>query len=228
MEEQVWDCPPLLVHVPDKGLLAGVVALVLVDEVHQEEQVVGQVVLLLDVGVEAMGHPVQVVLTDGTDEAVACQLVLHSLQLVSQSTEGVDDETLDDGEQNQGDEQEEGEVEEDPDIFVVRPIRRLNHISDSSAGPDSLVHVEDEAGEDIMAHLVWVLSFLALSHVELSEEVEGKYSVDVADNGEEADSEHKLLAVVGDGLEDDPEGGHADGHVNEVGGEEEVVEVAEQ
>ena len=184
MEEQVLEYPPLLVHVPDKGLLAGVVALVLVDEVHQEEQVVGQVVLLLDVCVEAVGNPVQVVLTDRTNEAVACQLVLHPLQLVSQGAKGVDDETLDDGQQNQGDEQEEGEVEEDPDIFVVSPVRRLNDISDSSAGPDSLVHVEDEAGEDVMAHLVGVLSFLSLGHVELSEEVEGQDSVDVADDGE--------------------------------------------
>ena len=57
-------------------------------------------------------------------------------------------------------------------------------ISDSSAGPDSLVHVEDEAGEDVVAHLVGVLAFLALGHVELSEEVEGQDSVDVADDGE--------------------------------------------
>ena len=49
---------PPLVHVPHVGLLPGVVALVLVDEVHQEEEVVGQVVLLLDVGVEAVRNPV--------------------------------------------------------------------------------------------------------------------------------------------------------------------------
>ena len=36
-----------------------------------------------------------------------------------------------------------------------------------------------------------------------------------------------LLAVVGDGLEDDAEGGDADGDVDEVGREEEVVVVAE-
>ena len=49
---------PLLVHVPHERLLPGVVALVLVDEVHQEEEVVGQVVLLLHVGVEAVRNPV--------------------------------------------------------------------------------------------------------------------------------------------------------------------------
>ena len=47
---------PFLIHVPYIGLLPGVVALVLVDQVHQEEQVVGQVVLLLHVSFKPVRH----------------------------------------------------------------------------------------------------------------------------------------------------------------------------
>ena len=87
--------------------------------------------------------------------------------------------------------------------------------------------MEDEAGEDIVAHLVRILSFLALGHVELSEEVEGENRVDVADDGEKPDSEDQLLAVVGDGLQDDPESRNSDGDVDQVSSKEEVVVVAE-
>ena len=49
--------------------------------------------LLADVDVEAVGHLVQVVLADATDEAVVLQLVLYALHLVSQGAEGVNNET---------------------------------------------------------------------------------------------------------------------------------------
>ncbi len=39
-------------------------------------------------------HLVQVVLSDPADEAVVLQFVLHTLHLVSQSAERVNDETL--------------------------------------------------------------------------------------------------------------------------------------
>ena len=152
---------PPLVHVPHVGLLARVVALVLVDEVHQEEEVVGQVVLLLHVSLEAVRDLVQVVLADAADEAVPGQLVLHPLQLVSEGSEGVNDETLDDGEEDQGDEQEEGEVEQNPDVLIVGSVRRLDDVSDTSASSDSLVEVEDEAGEDVVTLLVGVLPLLS-------------------------------------------------------------------
>ena len=69
--------------------------------------------------------------------------------------------------------------------------------------------------------------FLFLGDVELPEEVERDHGVDVDDDGEEHDGEHELLAVVGDGLEDDAECGDAHGDVDEVRRKEEVVVVAE-
>merc|ERR1711997_423065 len=197
---------PPLVHVPHVGLLPRVVALVLVDEVHQEEQVVGEVVFLLDVSLEAVRDLVQVVFTDAADETVPGQLVLHALQLVTERTEGVNDETLDDGEEDEGDEQEEREVEENPDVLIVGPVWRLDDVTDASTSSDSLVEMEHEAGENVVTLLVGVLPLLPLRHVELAEEVEGEDGVDVADDGEEPHGEDQLLAVVGDGLEDDPEG----------------------
>ena len=56
-------------------------------------QVVGEVVLLLDVDVEAVGDLVEVVLADAADEAVVAQVVLHALHHVAQRAERVDDET---------------------------------------------------------------------------------------------------------------------------------------
>ena len=149
------------------------------------------------------------------------------MQLVTKGTKGVNDETLDDSQQDQGDEQEEGEVKDDPDVLVVCAVRGLDHVSNTTTSSHTLVHVEDEAGEDIVAHLVRILSFLALGHVELSEEVEGENRVDVADDGEKPDSEDQLLAVVGDGLQDDPKSRNSDGDVDQVSSKEEVVVVAE-
>ena len=79
--------------------------------------------------------------------------------------------------------------------------------------------------EHVVALLVDFL--LLLGDVELPEEVEGDDGVDVYDDGEQPDGEHELLAVVCDGLEDDPESGDPDGDVDEMRREEEVVVVAE-
>ena len=79
--------------------------------------------------------------------------------------------------------------------------------------------------EHVVALLVDLL--LLLGDVELPEEVEGDDGVDVDDDGEQPDREHELLAVVRDGLEDDPEGGDPNRDVDEVRREEEVVAVAE-
>ena len=217
---------PFLIHLPHIGLLASVIVLVLVDEVHEEEQIVGQIVLLLHVDVEPVGYSVQVVLADAADEAVLRELVLDALQLVAEGTEGVDDETLDDGQQDDNDEQEERNVEKDSHKLVVGAVRGLDDVTDATARPHALVEVEHEAGEHVVTLLVGVVALLALSHVELPEEVKGQHRVDVADNREQANGQHQLLAVVCDGLQDDPQGGDADSHVDEVGGEEEVVVVA--
>ncbi len=97
---------PFLIHIPDICLLASVIILVLVDQVHQEEQIVGQIVLLLHVNIKPVRYPVQVVLAYATYKAVVAQFILDALQLISQGTEGVNDETLDDGKQDDNDKQE--------------------------------------------------------------------------------------------------------------------------
>ena len=137
-----------------------------------------------------MRHLVQIIFTDAANEAVASKLVLNSLQLVTKSTEGVNDETLDDGEQDERDEQEEGKVKEDSDVLVLRAIWGLDDVTDTAASSDALVQMEHEAGEHIVTLLVRVLALLALGHIEFPEEVEGEDGVDVADDGQKANSEH--------------------------------------
>lgn len=73
-----------------------------------------------------------------------------------------------------------------------------------------------------------LINFLVLLlHVELSEEVERYDRVNVHDDGQQHDSQHQLLAVVRDRLQDRAQRLKADGHVQQMGGKEEVVEVTE-
>ena len=215
-----------MVHIPDIGFLASVVVLVLVDEVHEEEEVVGEVVLLLDVDVEPVRYPVQVVLPYTADEAVVAQLVLYALKLITKSAERVDDETLDDGKQDNNDEQEEGDIKEDSHKLVLCAVRGLDDVTNTSTGTYTLVQMEDKAGEHVVALLVGIFTLLALCNIELSEEVERKDGVDVTHDGEESHSQHQLLPVICDGLEDDPESRHSNSNIDEMGGKEEVVKVS--
>ena len=215
-----------MVHLPHISLLTGVIILVLVDEVHQEEEVVSQVVLLLDVNIEPVRYAIQIVLPYTTYEAVLRELILHSLQLVSESTEGINDETLDNGQQDDNDEQEEGNIEENSYKLIVCTVWRFNDITNTSAGSNSLVEVEDKAGEHVVALLFRVITLFTLGHIELSEEVKGEHSVNVAHDGKQTNSQDKLLPIVGDGLEDDPEGRDPNSNVDQVSGEEEVVVVS--
>lgn len=73
--------------------LAGVLALVLIDQMHQEEHVVGKVVLLHRVYLKSVWHLVKEVYADATDEAGRLQVVLDSVQLISQLTKGIDNQT---------------------------------------------------------------------------------------------------------------------------------------
>ena len=113
-------------------------------------QVVGEVVLLLDVDVEAVGDLVEVVLADAADEAVVLQFLLDAVHLVTQGSEGINDEALDDGEQDESDEEVEGEVEDNPVVLQLVTVWRLDLVPDASARSDSLVEVEDEAGEHVV------------------------------------------------------------------------------
>jgi hypothetical protein len=47
---------PLLVHVPHKSLLACILRVRLVDQMHQEEHIIGQVMLFLNVDVETVRY----------------------------------------------------------------------------------------------------------------------------------------------------------------------------
>ena len=85
--------------------------------------------------------------------------------------------------------------------------------------------MEDEASEHVVTFLVDFVFFLL--DVKFTEEVEGDDGVDVDDDGQQHDGQDELLAVVRDGLEDDAQGRDTDGHVEQVGSEEEVVVVAQ-
>ena len=141
---------PALVHVPDQGLLASVVVLVLLDQVLEEEQVVCQVVLLLHVSLKPVRDLVEVVLANAADEAVILQLLLHAVHLVTEGSEGVNDEALNDGQEDECDEEVEGEVEDNPVVLQLVTVWRLDLVPDASARSDSLVEVEDEAGEHVV------------------------------------------------------------------------------
>lgn len=49
--------------------------------------------LLLDVRVETVGHGVKVVFANAANEALGFQVLLDAIQLVTQLTESVDDQT---------------------------------------------------------------------------------------------------------------------------------------
>jgi len=103
---------PLLVHFPHIRFLTRVFGIGFVDEMHEEEEVVGEVVFLHGVGFESVGVFVEVVGADAADEALRLHVLLHLLQLASQLAERVDDQTLDNSEENNNDEQEEGVIKD--------------------------------------------------------------------------------------------------------------------
>ena len=53
--------------------------------------------------------------------------------------------------------------------------------------------------EHVMTFLICFLSFL-LKDIKLSEEIEGYNCVDVDNDGQQENSQHELLAVVGNGF----------------------------
>ena len=78
-------------------------------------------------------------------------------------------------------------------------------------------------------HVVaFLIDFLfLLGYVKLAEKVESDDGVNVDDDSEQHDGQNELFAVVGDSLQDDTQGGHSHRHVQQVGGEKEVIVVAE-
>ena len=64
-----------------------------VDEMHEEEEVIGKVVFFHRVRLEAVRVFVEVICPDAANEALGFHVFLHLLQLASQLAKGVDDQT---------------------------------------------------------------------------------------------------------------------------------------
>lgn len=167
---------------------------------HQEEHVVSQIMFLQDVHVEAVRYRVEVVTAYSANEAITLQVLLHRLQLISQFTEGVNNQTLNDGQQNDDDEEEEGDVEDDTVEFIFITIGFSNLITDATTSSDAFVQMEHETGQHVMTLLID--HFILLRDVELPEEVEGDDGVEVDSDGQQHARQDQLFAVVGDRLQD--------------------------
>ena len=87
--------------------------------------------------------------------------------------------------------------------------------------------MEDEACEHIVTFLIRILSLFSLRYIELTEEVECKDGVDVANNGEKTHSEDQFLPIVCDSLQDDPESRYSYSYINQMRSKEEVVVVTQ-
>ena len=103
------------------------------------------------------------------------------------------DSYLNDGEHNDNDKEEEGDVKSKSEVKVLVS-RRLKFITDSTTGSDTCVEMELEAGEHVVA-LVVILAVLTLVVIAF-EEVEGQDRVEVDDDRQQTNSQHKLLAIV--------------------------------
>jgi len=193
---------------------------------HQEEHVVGEVMFILDVSLKSMRHFIEVVLANATYEAGRLQVLLDLLQLISELSKGVNDQTLDDGKQDNDDKEEESDVEEDAPNLVRITVRRLYLITYASSCSYTHIQVEYVTSEHVVA-LVIHFSILVFN-VELSEEDEGNDSVHVYNNTEQQYSQHQLFAIVCYRGQDGAQRLEADSHIQQMGGKEEIVEVAEQ
>jgi len=156
----------------------------------------------LDVSIEAVRNGIEEVFAYAANEAIGLHVFLDTFQLVTKFTKSVDNQTLNDGQQNDNDEEEEGDVEEDAVDFVIVAIWRFDFVTDTTTSSYTLVNVEDEAGQHVVTLPVDVVVFLL--DVELAEEVEGDDRVDVHDDGQQHERQDELLAVVGDRLKDGP------------------------
>lgn len=67
---------------------------------------------------------------------------------------------------------------------------------------------------------------ILLLDVEFSEEIKGDHRVDIDDDRQQHHSKYQLLSVMGYRLQDGAQGFETDCHVQQMGGEEEIVEVS--
>jgi hypothetical protein len=76
--------------------------------------------------------------------------------------------------------------------------------------------------------VTFLVHFIVFSaDVELSEEVEGDYGVDVDDDCEQHDCQHQLLSVVRYRLENSLQGGNRYSNIQQMSSKEEVVDIAQ-
>lgn len=82
-------------------------------------------------------------------------------------------------------------------------------------------------GEHVVALVVWFFAFFSLLHVELSEEVEGHHGIEPYQDAQHHDRQAKLLAVMGDRLQDRRQGLRARHNIHKMHREEEKVEMTQ-
>ena len=107
-------------------------------KIQKDLQIVGQIMLFLNVCFETVRHTVQVARVQAADEAIGFHRLLHTLQLITKLAESVDDQTLNDGQQDDNDEEEESDVEQDTVDFVIIVVRVLDFIIDTTTSSYNL------------------------------------------------------------------------------------------
>ena len=85
---------------------------------------------------------------------------------------------LHDGQQDDDDKEEEGDVVQHPCILQLIPVGRLQLVPDATPSSNARVEVVDEAGEHVVALAVGLCALLLL-HIEFAEKVEGNNGVQV-------------------------------------------------
>merc|ERR1711971_522453 len=133
---------PLFIHVPHIGFLASIFSWILTDQVHQEKRIIGQIVFLLHVDIKAVWHTVQIIFANAANETIVLQFIIHTLHLVAKRTESIDNETLNNGQKNDNDKEEETDIKENPVDFRVIAVGWFNNITNTTARSNALVQVE--------------------------------------------------------------------------------------
>merc|ERR1711937_332408 len=106
-----------------------------------------KIVLFLNVRFKTMWNFVKIIFANTTNEAVVFKFLLDTIHLVSQCSESVNNEALNNCQENEGDEQIEREVKDNSVVLEIVTIRRFNLVSNTSSSSDTFVEVEDKAGE---------------------------------------------------------------------------------
>lgn len=73
--------------------MACVIGIWFVDEMHQEEHIVCQVMLFGNMCIKAVRYCVEIVLANTAYETVGLHVIRHRLQLITQLAESIDDQT---------------------------------------------------------------------------------------------------------------------------------------